>query len=178
MRRKAPRPRPGTAAAWGGPADIATVVIGIDGLPASWDAFCWACQAARRLSGRAVAVFISPAAEAGLAAAVTTARLAVPGYLALDLAATRQAGHLLAEMLCEAADLDLTFVDAPGDPVTELLRVAREVHADLLVVGGSPENRHRLTGAVGRRLAGRRREWVIAVVPPSHSKRARTRPEE
>jgi nucleotide-binding universal stress UspA family protein len=134
MRWKVPRPHSGTVASGDGPADTATVVIGIDGLPTSWDAFCWACREARQLGGRAVAVFISSAA------------------------ATEQVGHLLADLLCEAGDLDLTFIDAPGDPVTELLRIAREVHADLLVVGGS---------AVGPRLVARRRQSVIAVVPAS-----------
>ena len=160
MRWKAPRSQPEIVET-GGPADTATIVIGIDGLPASWDAFCWACEEARRLGGRVVGVFISPAARAGLAA---TGSLAVPGYLALDLADTEQARQLLAEMLREAGDLDLTFVDAPGDPVTELQRVAREMHADLVVVGASA-NRRRLTGDVGQRLVARYRKSVVAVVP-------------
>jgi nucleotide-binding universal stress UspA family protein len=135
MRWKAPRPEPETPET-GGPPDTATVVIGIEGLPASWDAFRWACEESRRLGGRVVAVFISPSAR-----------------------------NLLAEMLSEAGDLDLTFVDALGDPVTELLRIAGEVHADLLVVGGSSRSRRRLTGAVAPRLAARCRESVIAIVP-------------
>jgi nucleotide-binding universal stress UspA family protein len=133
MRRRAPRPRPETGTAGDGPADTATVVIAIDGSSASWAAFCWACGEARRLGGRAVAVFTSPAAGA------TTA----------------------ASMLREAADLDLTFMHAPGNPVAGLLRIATEVHADLIVAGGS----------VGQRLAGRRRESVIVVVPPREARR-------
>jgi nucleotide-binding universal stress UspA family protein len=143
MRWKTSRPQLETVEA-GGPADTATVVIGIDDVPACWDAFCWACGEARRLGGRAVAVLISPAA------------------------ATVQARQLLTEMMHEAGDLDLTVIDAPGDPVTELLRIAREVHADLLVVGGTSAHRHRLMGAVGPRLAARRREPVIVVVPSSN----------
>jgi nucleotide-binding universal stress UspA family protein len=167
MRWKVSRSQQQTAEIGDGPADTPTVVIGIDGLPASWDAFCWACTETRRLGGRVVVVFISPAARAGLAGAVATAGLTVPGYLALDLAANEQARQLLTAMLREAGDLDLTFIDAPGDPVSQLLRVAREVHADLLVVGGSTENRRHLLGAVGPRLAARCRDSVIAVVPPS-----------
>jgi nucleotide-binding universal stress UspA family protein len=167
MRWKAPRPPLRSpraeleeATAEGGPTDTATVVVGIDGLPESWDAFCWACHEARRLGGRAVGVFISPAARTGLPAAA--------GYRSLDRAATEQASELLSAMLREAGDLDLTFVDAPGDPVPQLLRVAREVHADVLVVGRSTGRR--FTGAVGQRLLGqrlvaRRRRSVIAIVP-------------
>jgi nucleotide-binding universal stress UspA family protein len=156
MRWKASRPQPETVAA-GGPADTATVVVGIDGLPASWDAFRWACREARRMDGRVVAVLIGPEAQIGLSA---TADVAVPGFLAVDLVGTEQARQLLAELLREADDLDLTFIDAPGGPVGSLLRVARDVHADLLVVSGA-------RGRVGPRLAARRRDSVIAVVPSS-----------
>jgi nucleotide-binding universal stress UspA family protein len=138
MRWKAPRPPLEEAAVGDGPADTATVVVGIDGLAESWDAFCWACDEARRLGGRAVGVFTSP---------------------------TARTGQLVAAMLREAGDLDLTFVDAAGEPVAQLLRVAREVHADLLVVGGPTG--HRMTGAVGRRFAGRRRRSVIVIFPAS-----------
>lgn len=127
MSRRAPRPRLETGTAGDGPADTATVVIGIDGSSASRAAFCWGCAEARRLGGRAVAVFTSPQAED------------------------------LATMLCEADGLDLAFMHAPGNPVAGLLRIATEVHADLIVAGDS----------VGQRLAGRRRESVIVVVPPT-----------
>jgi len=156
MRWKAPRSQPELTLT-GGPADTATVVIGIDGRPASWDAFCWACREARRLGGRVICVFISPAAQAGLAA---TAGSAVP-----DLAVTEPARQLLDRMLREAGHLDLTFIDAPGDPVTELHRVARQMHADLVVIGASAAGRPWLTGRVGQRLVARCRESVIAVVP-------------
>jgi nucleotide-binding universal stress UspA family protein len=142
MRRRAPSPRLKTGTAGDGPADTATVVIGLDGSSASCAAFCWACGEARRLGGRAVAVFTSPAAD------------------------DRTEG-LAAGMLREAAGLDLTFIHAPGDPVAGLLRIAAEVHADLIVVGVSAATPHRLAGSVGQRLAARRRESVIVVVPPA-----------
>jgi len=88
-----------------------------------------------------------------------------------DLAADLQAGGLAADMLREAAGLDLTFVQAPGDPVAGLLRIAEDVHADLIVVGGSAATPHRLAGSVGQRVAGRRREPVIVVVPPQSEAR-------
>src|SRR5258707_10244786 len=71
-----------------------------------------------------------------------------------DLAADLQAGGLAADMLREAAGLDLTFVQAPGAPVAGLLWIAGEVHADLIVVGGSAATPHRLAGSVGQRVAG------------------------
>jgi nucleotide-binding universal stress UspA family protein len=166
MRRRAPSPRLKTGTAGDGPADTATVVIGLDGSSASCAAFCWACGEARRLGGRAVAVFTSPAAGAITAAICAAAGIVAAGYPVPDPAAGGQAEGLAAGMLREAAGLDLTFIHAPGDPVAGLLRIAGEVHADLIVVGGSAATPHRLAGSVGQRLAARRRESVIVVVPP------------
>jgi nucleotide-binding universal stress UspA family protein len=166
MRRRAPSPRLKTGTAGDGPADTATVVIGLDGSSASWAAFCWACGEARRLGGRAVAVFTGSAAGATTAAICAAAAIAAAGYPGPDTAAGEQAEGLAAGMLREAAGLDLTFIHAPGDPVAGLLRIAGEVHADLIVVGGSAATPHRLAGSVGQRLAARRRESVIVVVPP------------
>jgi nucleotide-binding universal stress UspA family protein len=165
MRRRASRTRLKTGAPGGGPAGTATVVIGIDGSSASWAAFCWACGEARRLGGRAVAVFTSPAAGAAAAAICAAAGFAAAGYPVPDPAAGEQVEGLAADMLREAAGLDLAFMHAPGDPVAELLQIAGEVHADLIVVGGSAATRRRLAGPVGQRLAARRRESVIVIVP-------------
>jgi nucleotide-binding universal stress UspA family protein len=166
MRRRAPRPHLETGTAGDGPADTATVVIGIDGSSASWAAFRWACGEARRLGGRAVAVFPSPADGAATAAICAVAGFAAAGYPVADPTVGEQTQSLAADMLREAAGLDLTFVRAPGGPVAGLLRIAGEVHADLIVVGGSAATPQRLAGSVGQRLAGRRRESVIVIVPP------------
>src|ERR1700689_1795985 len=40
-------------------------VVGVDGSENSWYALSWACGEARRLRGRAVAVFVSSSPEAG-----------------------------------------------------------------------------------------------------------------
>ena len=166
MRRRAPRPRLEMGPAGDGPADTATVVIGIDGSSASWAAFCWACGEARRLGGRAVAVLTSPADGATTAAICAVAAFAAAGYPVADPAVGEQTQRLAADLLREAAGLDLTFVRAPGGPVAGLLRIAGEVHADLIVVGGSGATPQRLAGSVGQRLAARRRESVIVIVPP------------
>jgi nucleotide-binding universal stress UspA family protein len=171
MRRRAPSPRLKTGTAGDGPADTATVVIGIDGSSASCAAFCWACGEARQLGGRAVAVFTSPAAAAITAAICAAAGIAAAGYPVPDPGVGGQseglADGLAADMRREAAGLDLTFIHAPGDPVAGLLRIAGQVHADLIVVAGSAATPHRLAGSVGQRLAARRRESVIVVVPPA-----------
>jgi nucleotide-binding universal stress UspA family protein len=166
MRRRAPRSRLEMSTAGDGPAYTATVVIGIDGSSASWAAFCWARGEAQRLGGRAVAVFTSPADGTTTAAICAVAGFAAAGYLVADPAVGEQTQDQAADMLREAAGLDLTFVRTSGGPVARLLRIAGEVHADLIVVAGSASPPHRLARTVGQRLAARRRESVIVVVPP------------
>lgn len=151
MDHRAPHPDRQTGTPGNGSTGIATVVVGIDGSGTSWGAFCWGCGEARRLGGRAVAVFTSPGVDDGVTAT------------------TVQAEHLLAEMQREAAGqgLDLTFIHSHGDPATELLRVAEAVYADLIVVGKSVQVRHRIGGSVGGRLIRQRGAPVIVIVPLS-----------
>ncbi len=82
-----------------GALDTPVVVIGVDGSATSWDAFWWGCGQARRLGGRAVVVFVSPAAEV-TAAAIAAA--AVPGvmvdYGEVERADGDRAGSLAAEV--------------------------------------------------------------------------------
>ncbi len=54
---------------------------------------------------------------------------------------------------------------AHGDPATELVRVASELHADLIVVGRSSKARHRVAGSIGRGLVNRKGAPVVVVVP-------------
>src|SRR5260370_25030794 len=43
------------------------IVVGLDGSPASWDAFSWAAGEAGRSGGRLVAVFVTPVVEPAVA---------------------------------------------------------------------------------------------------------------
>src|ERR1700730_16135270 len=105
-----PWPQPAVGAA------TAVVLVGIDGSETSWDALSWACGEARRLRGRAVAVFVSSSADS------TIAVTALIGAFPFDCdwneaAATEHAETLHREVECYAAGhgVDLTFVHAHGD---------------------------------------------------------------
>jgi hypothetical protein len=39
------------------------IVVGLDGSPSSWDAFCWAAGEAVRINGKVVAVHVVPLTE-------------------------------------------------------------------------------------------------------------------
>ena len=102
----------------------------------------------------------------GMAAAA-----AVPGVPLCDVAfqdaATEQAARLRAEAEGSVAGLDLnvTFVHARGDVAAELLRIAHDLQADQIVVGRSTKLRHRLVGALGRKLVAKRAAPVVVIVP-------------
>ena len=155
-----PLPRAGAA--------TAVVLVGMDGSETSWDALSWACGEARRLRGRAVAVFVSSSADQGITVPASAFIGAVPfdcGWN--DSAAAERADTLRRELERYAVgqDVDLTFVHTHGNAATELLRLAAARHADQIVVGRSMKVRHRLAGSLGRRLAGKRDAPVVVVVP-------------
>jgi nucleotide-binding universal stress UspA family protein len=134
------------------------IVVGLDGSPASWDAFCWAAGQATRGRGSLIAVYAtSPATP-----------VPVPGDFAYaEQAAQEVAAELKAEAEHRAAEagVQLTFVRELGDPVHALLSVARLAQADLVVVGRSAKMLHHVAGSAGRRLASRRDAPVVVVVP-------------
>jgi nucleotide-binding universal stress UspA family protein len=135
------------------------IVVGLDGSPASWDAFCWAAGQATRSGGSLIAVYVTSA---------VTPVVPVPGDFGYaEQAAQEVAAELKAEGEQRAAEagVQLTFVRELGDPVHALISVARSAHADLVVVGRSAKMLHHLAGSAGRRLASRRDAPVVVVVP-------------
>ena len=134
------------------------IVVGLDGSPASWDAFCWAAGQATRARGSLIAVYVTSA----------VAPVPVPGDFAYaEQAAQEVAAELKAEAEQRAAEagVQLTFVRELGDTVHALIRVARSANADVLVVGRSAKMLHHLVGSAGRRLASRQDAPVVVVVP-------------
>jgi nucleotide-binding universal stress UspA family protein len=143
----------------------AVLVVGVDGSETSWNAFSWACGEARRLQGRLVVVFVTPETPA-VAAACTVPGSAAGADRAIQDAAAEQAARLRADARASRGrDLDHTFIHARGDAATELLRIAHAAHAGQIIVGRSTKLRHRLTGAVGRKLIAKRAAPVVVIVP-------------
>jgi nucleotide-binding universal stress UspA family protein len=142
-------------------------VVGFDGSDTSWDALWWACGETERLCGGAVAVFVSPSSNTSMFVASVVLAGAPCDYATLDKVATDQAEQLRQQVERYAADHDIRvrFVHARGDATTELLRIAAEHHADLIVVGRSMKSRHHIAGSLGGRLIGKRNAPVVVVVP-------------
>jgi nucleotide-binding universal stress UspA family protein len=160
------RPKPEVSASTSKPA---IVVVGVDGSATSMDALCWACGEAKRISGRAIAVFVSPIPGAGvLASASPFAAMATSECLETEsLQEFELIEKLSSELLAmgESQHVPVTFVHAHGDVVAELLRVAEINHAQLIAVGRSTKPRHRVAGSLGHRLLRHHDTPIIVVVP-------------
>ena len=148
---------PGRAAG----ATAPVIVVGLDGSPASWDAFSWAAGEAARTGGALIAVHASPGLEPAAAFCVPL------DYAAADRARQEFARQLAAEAAQRARDacVPLRFVRETGGGTRALASVARSAGADVVVVGRSAKMLHRLAGSPGRRLACRHDAPVVVVVP-------------
>jgi nucleotide-binding universal stress UspA family protein len=137
------------------------IVVGLDGSPSSWDAFCWAAGEAARINGKVVAVYVIPLTE-------TVAAFGGP----YDYAGVQQSRQQIADELKRVAAqranelaVALSFVTVQGDAVHALTDVARGVRANLVVVGRSAKLLHRLRGSLSHRLTSRTDAPVVVVVP-------------
>jgi nucleotide-binding universal stress UspA family protein len=137
------------------------IVVGLDGSPASWDAFCWAAGQAARGNGRLIAVYATPVGAPFAPAGVAF------DYAAAEQACRETAGQLADEAAQRASEMGvpLSFVRESGDVIRALTSVARSAAADLVVVGRSAKIVHHLAGSAARRLVSRRDAPVTVVVP-------------
>jgi nucleotide-binding universal stress UspA family protein len=134
------------------------ILVGVDGSPSSIRARAYAVGMAHRQHARLIAVHVRPA------------------YSSADLVpeaaeVTRRARDDLVDQLrrdiSEAATYDrqqIEFWVRDGDPLRQLLAVAKQLTADALVVGASTQAGHRLIGSLASRLV-RSRRIPVTVVP-------------
>jgi nucleotide-binding universal stress UspA family protein len=137
------------------------VVVGLDGSPSSWDAFCWGAGEAARLNGSVVAVYVTPYTE-------VVAAFGVPyDYAGVEQARREVADELKREATTRAKELgvELNFVTEHGDVTRVLSDVARATDANLIVVGRSAKVLHHLGGSLSNRLTSRNNAPVVVVVP-------------
>jgi nucleotide-binding universal stress UspA family protein len=137
------------------------IVVGLDGSPSSWDAFCWAAGEALRINGQVVAVYAVPFTE-------VAAGFGVPyDYAGVEQARQDVADELRSEACNRAHELGvaLRFVTEYGDANHALTDIARALHANLVVVGRSTKVLHHLAGSLSHRLTSRNDAPVVVVVP-------------
>jgi nucleotide-binding universal stress UspA family protein len=134
------------------------ILVGVDGSRSSMRAGAYAAGLARRQGSQFVVLFVAHgAAAAGV--------FVEAGAALVD--AQRQIGDELRRQAREGGEyhgLTVQFVTALGDPFAELVRVADQVRAEVVVVGASESAGHRVIGSIAVRLV-RSARWPVIVVP-------------
>jgi len=137
------------------------IVVAVDGSPTSWDAFAWAAGAALRAKSRLVAVHVEPLVEAA-----ATFGAAVD-YAAIEMTRRQITRGLQSQVERAAKELgvQVTFLVEPGDVTRTVTSIAKELNADLVVVGRSAKPLHQIAGSLSHRLTCRHDAPVVVVVP-------------
>jgi len=137
------------------------ILVGVDDSVTAARAGWYAAGLARRQRARMIAVYVAPTgsmlAASPSGASVMAAEAEAHAAIAADL-------RTRAEAAAVEFGISLTFVEARGDPFTEIKRVATEAHADAIVVGASAKAGHKLVGSLAIRLV-RAGKWPVTVVP-------------
>jgi nucleotide-binding universal stress UspA family protein len=135
------------------------VMVGVDGSVNAMRAAAYAAGLARRQGAHLVVVFVALPSVWIALGPVALAPLQEQTFQELA-AEMRQQIRARAEELC----VSVSFLFRRGDPYAQLLAVADEVRADMVVVGAATHAGRRLVGSIAARLvrAGR---WPVVVVP-------------
>jgi nucleotide-binding universal stress UspA family protein len=134
------------------------VLVAIDGSDTSMRAGAYAAGIARRQDARLVCLFVRPfSAVAGLGAGALVSRQEAHDEVAREL---REAIETQSARIGVRAE----FVIRDGNPFTEIVRLAGEVQADVVIVGASTKAGHRFVGSLAVHLV-RASRWPVTVVP-------------
>ncbi|MER7283192.1 universal stress protein [Dactylosporangium sp. NPDC000244] len=139
-----------------------TIVVGIDGSTSSLRAAAYAVGLARRQRSRLVAVYVRTLPASVLSLADTGGNAAANVVDAHD-AVERQLRDAV-EHHIPRLNVDARLVVRTGEPYTELVAIAEQLHADAVVVGRSAGALHRFAGSVAVKLV-RCGRWPVTVVP-------------
>ncbi|MDX6204747.1 MAG: hypothetical protein QOF39_804 [Frankiales bacterium] len=138
------------------------VLTAVDGSRTSLRAAAYAAGLARRQGSRLVVLYVAGGGAIGGLAGLS------PGSAAAIAVSSREYGELLRAQAVAAAEYmgipPFEFLTTEGDPYNEIVRVAKEVRADTVVIGASESAGHRLVGSLAVRLV-RAGLWPVTVVP-------------
>ncbi|PRY11180.1 universal stress protein [Kineococcus rhizosphaerae] len=139
-----------------------TVVVGVDGSPASLNALAWAAGQARRQRSTVLAVHARTVLPGLATVTDRSGVVALAARADLEEIAAELTGRL--RLIEGELGVAVYLVVRAGDPAGVLAAVAEEVRADALVVGASRSLGHRVAGSVATRLC-RNARCPVTVVP-------------
>jgi nucleotide-binding universal stress UspA family protein len=134
------------------------LLVGIDGSDTSLRAGAYAAGLATRQRARLVCLYVrtySVAAGVGIAAVPSIQK-------AHDDVATEL--REMVESQSARIGISAEFVEREGSPFAEIVRLAKELPADAVIVGASTKAGHRFVGSLAVHLV-RASQWPITVVP-------------
>ncbi len=137
------------------------ILAGVDDSVTAARAAWYAAGLARRQRARMIAVYVVQPAMIVAASPGGASVLAAEAEAHEAVAAELRAR---AEAVAAELGISITFIEAHGDPYSEIRRVAAEVRADAIVVGASAKAGHKLIGSLAVRLV-RAGKWPVTVVP-------------
>jgi nucleotide-binding universal stress UspA family protein len=134
------------------------ILVAIDGSDTSLRAGAYAAGLARRQHAKLVCLFVrSTAIGAGAAFGAMGAYIQTQASIATELReqAETQGGRI---------GVDIEFVEREGNPYAEIVKLAKEIRADAVIVGASTQAGHRLVGSLAVHLV-KSANWPVTVVP-------------
>jgi nucleotide-binding universal stress UspA family protein len=134
------------------------ILVGVDGSETSLRAGAYAVGLARRQGSHLIVLYVAPSGGVAAGMAATAgALLQTHDEIARDL--ERQMTEASTRLGVQAS-----FVRTRGNPYLELVRAAKNLRVDAIVVGASMQSGHRLVGSLAGRLV-RDAVWPVTVVP-------------
>jgi nucleotide-binding universal stress UspA family protein len=134
------------------------ILVAIDASETSYRAGAYAAGLARRQGARLICLYVRPGGR------LTGLSPALAGPM---IEAQEQTAEEIRRTVATNADrlgIDVTFVEATGSPVHEIIRVADELRVDAVVVGASSQAGHKFIGSIATALV-RSAHWPVTVVP-------------
>jgi nucleotide-binding universal stress UspA family protein len=134
------------------------ILVAVDASENSYRAAAYAAGLARRQGARLICLYVH--AVGGM----TSLSPVLVGPLVEAQAETVDEIRRAIADNAEPRGINVTLVEATGNPAQEIARVADEMRVDAVVVGASSQAGHKIIGSIGAALV-RKAHWPIIVVP-------------
>jgi nucleotide-binding universal stress UspA family protein len=134
------------------------ILVAVDGSDTSLRAGAYAAGLARRQHAKLVCLYVrSTVGAAGAAFGAMAAYVQTQATIAREL-------RDQVETESERIGVQAEFVEREGNPFTEIVKLAKELRADAVIVGASTQAGHRLVGSLAVHLV-KSANWPVTVVP-------------